>query len=41
MKTIIGALLALGFLAGTANAAPVGTQNETVLEYGCGYGYGH
>jgi len=42
MKTIFGALLALGFLAGAANAAPVGTQNDTVIAYGCGYGYyGH
>lgn len=40
MKTIFSALIALGFLAGIANAAPVSqTQAETVIEYGCGYGH--
>lgn len=41
MKTIIGALLALSFLAGTVNAAPISTQNDTVVANGCGYDYGH
>jgi len=40
MKSIFSALIALGFLAGAANAAPVSkTQTDTVIEYGCGYGH--
>lgn len=40
MKTIMSALIALGFLAGVANAStPAPVQAETVLEYGCGYGH--
>ena len=40
MKTIISAILALGFLTAAANAAPVAsTQADTVVEWGCGYGY--
>lgn len=40
MKTIVASILALGFLAGVANAsvqAPV--KAETVVEWGCGYGH--
>ena len=40
MKSIVSALVALSFLAGAANAStstPVKT--DTVVEYGCGYGY--
>ena len=41
MKSLFSAILALGFLAGAANAAPVAQiQAETVIEYSCGYGYG-
>ena len=42
MKTIISAIVALGFLAGAANAStstPVKT--DTVVAWGCGGGYGH
>ncbi len=40
MKTLFGMLLALGFLAGTANASTVQpTQADTVVEWGCGYGH--
>ena len=41
MKTLISAIIALGVLAGAANAstfAPIKT--DTVVEWGCG-GYGH
>ncbi|MEZ5853015.1 MAG: hypothetical protein R3D68_20465 [Hyphomicrobiaceae bacterium] len=40
-KKILLATFALGLVAGAANAAPVGVQNDTVVAYGCGYGYGH
>ncbi len=39
MKTIFSAILALGCLAGAANAAPVSAQNDTIIAYGCGYGH--
>ncbi|MEZ5851093.1 MAG: hypothetical protein R3D68_10650 [Hyphomicrobiaceae bacterium] len=41
LKKIAFAALALGLVSGAASAAPVGAQNDTVIEYGCGYGYGH
>ena len=38
MKTLIGSLIALGLLAGVANATPASQlQNETVAEWGCSY----
>ena len=41
MKTLVSAILALGFLAGIANAAPVAkVQSDTVVEWGCNP-YGH
>lgn len=42
MKTLIASvILAVSFLAGAANAAPVApTQTDTVVEWGCG-NYGH
>ena len=40
MKTLFSAILALGFLAGAVNAAPIAnTQTDTVVEWGCGYGH--
>ncbi len=37
MKSIASALIALGFLVGAAQAAPVTkTQTDTVVENGCG-----
>lgn len=40
MKTIFSAILALGFLAGAVNAAPIAqTQADTVVQNGCGYGH--
>ena len=40
MKTIVSALLALSFLAGAANAStPTPVKTDTVVEYGCGYGW--
>ena len=40
MKTIASALIALGFLVGAAQAAPVTpAQTDTVVQWG--YGYGH
>lgn len=40
-KKIALATLALSLIAGAANAAPVSTQNDTVISNGCGYDYGH
>ena len=41
MKTLISAIVALGFLAGVANASPIAhAKTDTVVEWGCG-GYGH
>ena len=40
MKTLFSALIALGFLVGAANAAPViPAQTDTVVAWGCGYGH--
>ncbi len=39
LRKIALAALALGLVTGAASAAPVGTQHETVLAYGCGYGH--
>ncbi len=43
MKTLVASvILAVSFLAGAANAAPVAqTQADTVVENGCGANYGH
>ena len=42
MKIIASALIALGFLVGAANAAPVSLiQTDAVVEWGCGNNYGH
>ena len=42
MKTLFSALIALGFLVGAAQAAPVTpAQTDTIVEWGCGGGYGH
>ena len=45
MKTLVASvILAVSFLAGAANAAPVAqtqTQTDTVVENGCGANYGH
>ena len=42
MKIIASALIALGFLVGAAQAAPVAqTQTDQVVEWGCGNNYGH
>ena len=41
MKTLFSALIALGFLVGAAQAAPVTpAPTDTVVQWGCG-GYGH
>ena len=41
MKTLISAIIALGFLVGAVNAAPLApTQTDTVIEWGCNP-YGH
>ena len=41
MKTLMTALVALGFLAGAANASTVApAKTDTVVEWGCG-GDGH
>lgn len=40
MKMILASILALGFLAGAANASvqtPV--KSDAVVEWGCGYGH--
>ena len=40
MKTLFSALIALGFLAGAANASTVApAQTDTVVEAYCGYGH--
>jgi hypothetical protein len=40
MKTILGTLIALGLLAGAANAStPAPVKTDSVVEYGCGYGW--
>jgi hypothetical protein len=40
MKTIVSAIIALGFLAGVANASPVAKiETQSVVEYGCGWGH--
>jgi hypothetical protein len=40
MKTILGTLIALSFLAGAANAStPAPAKTDSVIEYGCGYGW--
>ena len=42
MKIIASALIALGFLVGAAQAAPIAkAQTDTVVEWGCGKYYGH
>ena len=38
MKTLFSALIALGFLFGTANASPVEITPAAQIE-GCGYGH--
>ena len=40
MKTLISTIIALGLLAGVANASTVApVKTETVVAWGCGYGH--
>ena len=40
MKTLFSAIIALGFLAGVANASTIApAATDTVVEWGCGYGH--
>jgi hypothetical protein len=40
MKFLFSALIALGFLTGAANAAPLAKSDaQSVVEYGCGWGH--
>ena len=40
MKTLISTIIALGLLAGAANAAtPAPVKTDTVVAWGCGYGH--
>ena len=40
MKTLLGTLIAFGLFASAANASiPAPVMSDTVVEYGCRYGY--
>ena len=40
MKILFSAIIALGFLAGAANASTFApSSTDTVVEWGCGYGH--